>query len=62
VGALKEGRGELLLECLEAGRERRLADRKNLCSAAHVPEPGDFDEAFDLSQEHRSRITCDRND
>jgi hypothetical protein len=49
VGALKERRNELLLERLEAGRERRLADGKGLCSAAHVPEPCDLDEAFDLS-------------
>ena len=48
----EERRAELLLEGLEPGGERRLADRQGVRRASHVPLPGDLDEPFDLGEEH----------
>ena len=50
----KSAARELLLERLEPGGERRLADREGIGGAPHVPQPGDLDEPFDLSEEHGS--------
>ena len=57
VRSPEERRGELLLEGLEPGRERRLADREGVGRPSHVPLPGDLDEPFDLGEEHRDAST-----
>ena len=48
----KEACAQFLLEPLDPGRERRLADREGVGGATHVPLSGDLDEPFDLGKEH----------
>ena len=58
----EEARAELLLEPLEPGRKRRLADREGVRGATHVPLSGDLDEPFDLGKEHAPGLRVDRSD
>ena len=48
----EQGRAKLILQRLDPGGERGLADRERVRGASHVPLSGDLDEPFDLCQEH----------
>jgi hypothetical protein len=50
--AHEETRTEVLLEPLEARRQRRLGDEERVGGPAYVPRPGDLHEGFDLRQQH----------